>query len=331
MTQAAQLHIEVAVERRALRAPVRLSFGVLTEVALLVVTLRRGDAMGQGEAAGVLYLDDTPEHGRATIEERRAALASISSRQELQTLLPPGGARNAVDCALWALEANEQGTSIAALAGVPNAPLLTTFTLGADDPDTMARVAVDLTEARALKLKLTGDATLDAARVRAVRAARADVWIGVDANQGYRPETLPDLFSALIDARVALLEQPLPRGREPDMMPCPVPTAADESCQDLTELEALVGRFEAVNIKLDKCGGLTEALAMAARARVLGLGVMVGNMIGTSLAMIPAMAVGQLCDIVDLDGPLALREDRAPSVRYHEGKVWPPASASRTA
>jgi L-alanine-DL-glutamate epimerase-like enolase superfamily enzyme len=188
----------------------------------------------------------------------------------------------------------------------------------------MAEGARQYLHARSLKLKLTGELDLDTARVRAVRAARPGAWIGVDANQGYRIEALNSLIPVLVEANVSLLEQPLARGHEADLQGyvSPVPIAADESALSLADVPGLVGRFDVVNIKLDKCGGLTEALAMARLARELGLQVMVGNMVGTSLAMAPGFVVGQLCDIVDLDGPTFLKRDRTPGARYADGKIW---------
>jgi L-alanine-DL-glutamate epimerase-like enolase superfamily enzyme len=173
-------------------------------------------------------------------------------------------------------------------------------------------------------MKLTGDIDLDIARVRAVRDARPHTWLGVDANQGYDVLALDRLLVALVDADVALLEQPLKRGREADLdgFTSPIPIAADESVLNLGDVPGLVGRFNVANIKLDKCGGLTEGLAMAREARRLGLDVMVGNMVGTSLAMAPAFVLGQLCDVVDLDGPIFLAHDRTPSLSYDEGMVW---------
>ncbi|MGH8240873.1 MAG: enolase C-terminal domain-like protein, partial [Steroidobacteraceae bacterium] len=241
-------------------------------------------------------------------------------------LMPPGGARNAVDCALWELESRRASVPVWSLAGLRAAPrrLVTTFTLGADDPAVMARGARERTEARSLKLKLTGQLDLDIARVRAVRAARPDAWIGVDANQGFAIAELDALAAAMVEQNVSLIEQPLARGREADLQGyrSPIPLAADESALSFTDLAALVGRFQIVNIKLDKCGGLTEGLAMAAEARRLGLGVMVGNMVGTSLAMAPAFVLGQLCDVVDLDGPTFLARDRVPGILYERGEVW---------
>jgi L-alanine-DL-glutamate epimerase-like enolase superfamily enzyme len=186
----------------------------------------------------------------------------------------------------------------------------------------MAAGAAGFREARAIKLKLTGEST-DAERVRAVRSVRPDAWLAVDANQGFTVEHLRTLLPVLIEARVELIEQPFPVGREPtlDELRCPIPIAADESVQSLSDIPGILGRFQVVNIKLDKCGGLTEALAMAREAGRLGLGVMVGNMVGTSLAMAPAYVIGQLCQVVDLDGPLLLRNDRSPGVTYQDGYI----------
>jgi L-alanine-DL-glutamate epimerase-like enolase superfamily enzyme len=205
-------------------------------------------------------------------------------------------------------------------------PVITTFTVGADEPSRMADAARRYSGARAIKIKLTGELDLDLARVAAIRAALPDVWLGVDANQGFQIGDLDQLVAGLLEQRVELLEQPLARGREADLdgYQSAIPIAADESALTLDDVPGLVGRFQVLNIKLDKCGGLTEAMLMAHEARRLGLGVMVGNMTGTSLAMAPAFIVGQLCDFVDLDGPVFLAEDREPSVRYEDGTIWCP-------
>jgi L-alanine-DL-glutamate epimerase-like enolase superfamily enzyme len=173
-------------------------------------------------------------------------------------------------------------------------------------------------------MKLTGELERDIARVRAVRRARPHTWLGVDANQGYDILELDKLLSVLVDADVSLLEQPLKRGREADLdgFTSPIPIAADESALSFGDVAGLVGRFSVINIKLDKCGGLTEGLAMAHEAKRLGLSVMVGNMVGSSLAMAPAFVLGQLCDIVDLDGPIFLAHDRTPAISYEDGLAW---------
>ena len=319
------LTLTVSVENWKLSAPFRISGHVWEDLSVVLVTLDDGHCQGRGEGAGVYYLSDTPPRMAEQIEAARGQIEAAGTRSALQRLLPPGGARNAVDCAFWDLEARRARKPVWQVAGLaPPRPLLTTFTLGAEPPGTMADLARGYPQAKALKLKLTGELATDIERVRAVRAARPDVWLGVDANQGYTREVLPGLMDSLIEARVALLEQPLKRGRESDLdgFHSPIPLAADESAQSFGDLATLAGRFQVVNIKLDKCGGLTEGLAMAREAKRLGLQVMVGNMVGTSLAMAPGFLVGQLCDVVDLDGPIFLSRDRVPSLSYEGGLVF---------
>ena len=321
----ARLTLDVQVETLRLAKPFRISGYVFETSDVVVVTLGDGIHRGRGEGGGVFYLGDDVPHMTAAIEGVRAAIEAGPSRDQLRAILPPGGARNAIDCALWDLEAARAGKPVWALAGqgAPR-PLRTTFTLGADDPAVMAQGARDYGEARSIKIKLTGELELDLARVRAIRAARPDAWLGVDGNQGFSIGALAALVAGLREAGVALLEQPLARGAEGDLdgYRSAIPIAGDESLLSLADLPGAVGRFDVVNIKLDKCGGLTEALMMAAEARRLGMDVMVGNMIGTSLAMAPAFVLGQLCDLVDLDGPTFLATDRQPSVRYHGGDVF---------
>ena len=325
MTTNAPLSLDLAIESLPLAKPFRISGHVFTDTPVVLVTLSDGEHSGRGEASGVYYLGDDVPAMTAAIESVRGAVEAGVTREQLQALLPAGGARNALDCALWELEARRRGVPVWELAGLTEPrPLRTTFTLGADDPEVMAAGARHYAQARALKLKLTGDLDVDIARVQAVRAARPECWIGVDANQGFAIGDLDALVAALVAADVKLLEQPLARGREADLTgyQCPIPIAADESALTLGDIDGLVGRFDVVNIKLDKCGGLTEGLAIAKRARELGLGVMVGNMVGSSLAMAPAFIVGQLCDIVDLDGPIFLADDRKPSIEYVDGNAW---------
>ena len=335
------LRLELHNEPLPMSAPFRIAGHVFEAMPATIVTLHDGDHVGRGEAAGVYYNDDHPDTMIATLEALRPRIEAGIDRASLRALLPPGGARNALDAALWELEAQRSGAPVWRLAGLDGVrPLLTTFTVGADDPGVMADRAAAYVQgpkqARAVKLKLTGDASLDAARVQAVRARCAGAWIGVDANQGYGGATLPDLIPALVQARVSLLEQPCVRGREHELdgIERVLPFAADESILDLAELEARHSRFDVINIKLDKCGGLTEGLMMARRARELGKQVMVGNMCGTSLAAAPAYVLGQFCDIVDLDGPTFLVQDRTPSVQYEDGcircgdEVWGPRVAA---
>ena len=315
------------VETHPLAAPFRISGYVFEASDLVVVELTDGQHRGRGEASGVYYMGDQAPQIVEALEANRDAIENCISRDELRQLLPIGGARNAVDCAMWELEASRLGIPAYRLAGIDAPrPLITTFTLGADTPALMADGARKYATARAIKIKLTGELDLDIERVRAVRGARPDVWLGVDANQGFGIADLPALVAAMVEQRVSLLEQPIARGREADLegFESPIPLAADESALGLKDVPGLVGRFQTVNIKLDKCGGLTEALLIAEEARKLGLGVMVGNMVGTSLAMAPAFILGQYCEVVDLDGPTFLKQDRVPGVEYRDGQIWCP-------
>lgn len=320
-----QMRLTLRVEDFPFKEPFRISGHVFDRTRVLVAEVDDGTHQGRGEGAGVYYLGDDLDHMVAEAESVRPAIEAGANRADLQSLLPAGGARNALDCAFWDLEAKRAAKPAWRLAGLDRFdPLATTMTIGAGAPEEMASAAAGrFVDWPMLKLKLTGDYDLDAARARAVRAARPDVWIGVDANQGYSRSQLDELLGLLAEVGAVLLEQPVPRGGEAslDGAARPLPFAADESVCTLTEVEAAVGRFDVVNIKLDKCGGLTEALAIAARCRTLGLGVMVGNMMGSSLSMAPSLVVGQLCDVVDLDGPTFLAEDRAGGVIYRDGKI----------
>ena len=326
--QTSKLTLDLRVERFPYHQPFRISGHVFTETALLVATLSDGMHAGRGEGAGVYYLGDDIDHMLAEATRVQGAIEDGATREELQHLLPPGGARNALDCAFWDLEAKQAGRPVWELAGLEQPKALrSTLTLGADSPENMAKAALAIDPEAPIKVKLTGDLADDIARVVAIRTARPDAWIGVDANQGYDADTLPELLPVLVSARVAQLEQPLKRGCEADLdgLKRPLPFAADESALSLADTAALVGRFDIVNIKLDKCGGLTEGLAIARQAKKLGLDVMVGNMMGSSLSMAPSWLVGQLCDIVDLDGPTFLARDREPGVEYRGGMIHCPA------
>ncbi len=323
-----ELTLDLRVERFPYHQPFRISGHVFTETALLVAELSDGEHVGRGEGAGVYYLGDDIDHMLGQAASVQGAIERGATREDLQQLLPPGGARNALDCAFWDLEARQTGRPVWQLAGL-DAPkaLCSTLTLGADTPERMAAAARAIDAEAPVKVKLTGDLVDDVARIEAIRAARPDAWIGVDANQGYDVGTLRDLLPVLLAARVAQLEQPLKRGHEADLdgLKRPLPFVADESALSLADTASLVGRFDVVNIKLDKCGGLTEGLAIARQAKTLGLDVMVGNMMGTSLSMAPSYLVGQLCDIVDLDGPTFLARDRGPGVQYRDGMIHCPA------
>lgn len=316
------MKISASVEHWPFKRPFHISGHHFDGLDVLLVTVESAGQRGQGEAAGVYYRSET---AAAMSEEinRLAETGRPITRENLPWIMRPGGARNALDCALWDLEAKQSGRPVWKLAGLTEpSPLLTTFTLGAEGPAAMAAAALATPEARAIKLKLLGDGD-DSERVAAVRAARPDVWLGVDANQGLTPASYDELLPALVKARVELLEQPFPINRDwyLDGLGAPIPVAADESVQDRSDLERMRGRCQVINIKLDKCGGLTEALSLAAEARRMGFRLMVGNMVGTSLATAPAFVLGQMCDFVDLDGPTFLSHDRTPSVTYRDGFV----------
>jgi L-alanine-DL-glutamate epimerase-like enolase superfamily enzyme len=320
--------LQVETEHWPLKKPFRITGYTWEALEVVVVGLEADGEQGRGEAAGVYYRNDTPNSIIRQIESIRHLVESEGlTAESLQNLLPPGGARNALDCALWDWRAKTGGRPVWELAKLAEPqPLLTTFTCGADTPEAMAATARGYTGARAIKLKLTGHAS-DAERVKEVRAALPQVWLGVDANQGFTRESLEALMPTLVDSRVALIEQPFPVGQERwlDGLDSPIPLAADETVQDLGGIQALAGRFQVMNIKLDKCGGLTEALAMAKTAKEQGIELMVGNMMGTSLAMAPAYLVGQLCRLVDLDGPVPLMTDREAHVEYEKGMIRCPA------
>jgi L-alanine-DL-glutamate epimerase-like enolase superfamily enzyme len=316
--------MDVSVERWPLKVPFHITGHTFVALEAVIVQLERHGAVGRGEAAGVYYRKDDAPHMVAVVESHRSSIEAGIDRETLRRLMPPGGARNAVDCAMWDLEAKLTGKPVWRLAGLKQPePLVTTFTAGANPPEKMAEAALAYQGARAIKLKLTGEAE-DAQRVRAVREVLPDVWLGVDANQGFSRAALEALLPVLISSNVQLIEQPFPVGRETDLdgFECPIALAADESAQDSTDIPALADHFDVINIKLDKFGGLTEALTMANVARHHGLDVMVGNMTGTALSTAPALLVGQLCKVVDLDGPSFLRNDRTPGTVYANGTVW---------
>ena len=320
-----RLKLGVSVEKLRLAQSFRIASRTFDSANAVVVTLDDGSFVGRGEATGVYYMGDDLANMLAELGQAHDAIEAGPSRAELRSILPAGGARNAVDAALWELESKRSGRPVWALAGL-DAPraLRTTFTVGADDPAKMAAAATAYAHAKSIKIKLTGDLDLDIARVDAIRAARPDVWIGVDANQGFTIGDLDALVAAMVAAGVSLIEQPLARGRESDLdgYNAPIPLAADESALTLADVAGLKGRFDVFNIKLDKCGGLTEALMIAAAAREAGLGVMVGCMVCSSLGAAPGFVVGQLCDLVDLDGPIFLKQDRTPGLVYRDGTVW---------
>ncbi|RYY28791.1 MAG: dipeptide epimerase [Sphingomonadales bacterium] len=320
------MEVELQIECWPLVEPFHIAGKSYLEIECVVAIVRDGEHFGRGEAAGVDYLGETATSIVSAIEAAKPSLGCRADRVMLRSLLPAGGARNALDCAMWELEASISGVPAWQRAGVASpTPRLTTCTIGAGSPQHVAGQAAAYRQARALKVKLLGDA-LDADRVRAVRAARPDVWLSVDGNCGFSRESLQHVIPTLVECRVSLIEQPMPVERDAELISIdsPIPFGADESVQDLASLRTLTDAYSVVNLKLDKCGGLTEALEMVDVARARGKKIMVGNMIGTSLAMAPAYIVSQFCDIVDLDGPIFLQADRDAPVVYRDGMVWCP-------
>jgi L-alanine-DL-glutamate epimerase-like enolase superfamily enzyme len=316
------MRLSVHIERWPAIRPFRITGKVWTSFDSIVVDLSDSGAVGHGEALGVYYLNETVDTLLAQIESVAPAVAGGLDRATLQTLLPAGGARNALDCALWDLEAKRTGRSIWALTGVVPKPLQTVFTIGLEaEPEEMARKAAAAMGQSLLKVKLDGDRPVE--RLRAIRAARPDARLVVDANQGWTFTQLQAVAPVFAALGVEMIEQPLPRGGDAELAGyrSPVKLCADESCLDLSELEAAVGRYQMINIKLDKTGGLTHALALAQAARARGLGLMVGCMGGSSLAMAPTFVVGCLCDLVDIDGPLLQKCDRLPGLQYDGATV----------
>lgn len=321
------LSVDVAIERWPLIEPFVIARDVMADVPLVHVTLRDAEGReGHAEAAGVDYDGETPETMAAAIRSVAALLRADIDAVSLNALLPIGGARNAIDCALWDLRAKQTGIPAwrsAELTAIQ--PLVTAVTIGLGTLDDTRRRARAVAAMPLIKLKLDDTRHID--HVRLVRDIVPAARIIIDANEGWTPALLEQWLPAMAAERVELIEQPLPRGADAmldGLMP-PVPIAADESCTDLASLNELVGRYQAVNVKLDKCGGLTEALALARAARALGLDVMVGNMCGTSLGMAPAFLVAQLARWADLDGPLLQRTDRAHPMRYEGGLIHPPS------
>nr|WP_247651112.1 N-acetyl-D-Glu racemase DgcA [Roseovarius autotrophicus] len=318
--------VQITVTRESFRLAqvFTISRGSRTEAQVLTVTVSEGGAAGRGECVPYARYGETLDRVAAQIE----GLPEGFDRADLQDLLPPGAARNAVDCALWDLAAKRAGRRVWELAGLPApGPEITAYTLSLDSAEAMEAQAARHAHRPLLKIKLgTPD---DMARLEAVRRGAPDARIVVDANEGWSAEIYADLAPHLLRLGVALVEQPLPAGEDEALigMERPVPLCADESCHDRASLPGLRGKYDVVNIKLDKTGGLTEALSVREAARDQGYGIMVGCMIGSSLAMAPATLVAQGAMVTDLDGPLLLAEDRAHALRYDAAGVHPPEAA----
>ena len=311
-----------------LRAPFQIAYETIACLETVLVEVRDGQFRGRGEAAGVSYHGETAASMLAEIEAARSVIESGISRDRLGELLPPGGARNALDCALWDLEAKQKGIAVWTLAGLdPPRPCKTFFTLGLDALESTAQAAADAVANGCTKLKLKLNGSEDVARVACVRNAVPHAEIVVDANGSWSPRQLSELAPELAALAVKLIEQPLPPEADDFLRDyrSSIPLCADESCQTSECLSRLVGKYDAVCIKLDKTGGLTEALRLARSARERGFALMIGNMCGSSLAMAPAFLLARQCAFVDLDGPLLNNTDWADGIRFDGSDMSPPS------
>ncbi len=299
--------------------------GAKTEAVVVVATIEEGGTRGRGECVPYARYGESVESVVVQIEEARGRIENGLDRAALQTLLPPGAARNAVDCALWDLEAKAAGVPAFTLARLDRlSPVTTAFTISVGSPEVMAQAAKAASHRPLLKIKLAGDG--DPARIAAVRAATPDSDLIVDANEAWTAADLERNLEACARAEVRLVEQPLPAGGDAALEKIQriVPICADESVHDRHGLETLRARYDAINIKLDKTGGLTEALLLANAAEVLGFGLMIGCMVSSSLAMAPALLLAPRARFVDLDGPLLLAQDRPHGLKYEGSILYPP-------
>ena len=320
--------LKVGVERFPIRGGFTISRGAKHEAVVVVATISDGASSGRGECVPYARYDESVEGVAQAIEACAPAVAGGLDQAGLQALLPPGAARNALDCALWDLEAKISGRSAAERAGLaPLRAVETAFTISLASPEEMAARARESARYPLLKLKLGGDG--DEARLAAIRDAVPNVRLIADANEAWHASALEHLLAAAKAAGVELIEQPLPAAADAALQYIArvVPVCADESVHDRASLRDIAKRYDAVNIKLDKTGGLTEALATAAEARKLGLKIMAGCMVATSLAMAPALLLAQNADWIDLDGPLLLDRDRTLGLAYTSGTVTPAPAA----
>jgi L-alanine-DL-glutamate epimerase-like enolase superfamily enzyme len=320
--------LSVTVERFPIAGAFVIARGAKTEASVVVATLESNGTRGRGECVPYSRYGESIDKVLAQIESFRAAIEAGAGRADLQNLMPHGAARNALDCALWDFEAKRRAIPVYRLAGLdPPGPVTTAFTISLGTPQAMAAAAKTASHRPLLKLKLGGAG--DPERLAAVRAAVPHTRLIVDANEAWSAQDLTANLKACADNGVALIEQPLPEGEDAILAEIahPIPICADESCHATRDLTALRGRYDALNVKLDKAGGLTEALALVAAAERLGFEVMIGSMVGTSLGVAPALLLAGKAKFVDLDGPLLLAKDRLGELRYEGSLVYPPTPA----
>lgn len=316
------MKMSIHIEEWELTQPFRISGFEWINSRGIVVQLAEDGFIGRGEAQGIFYLDEGADSMFSQVHAVAAEIRRGISRGELQGLLPPGGARNAIDCAMWDLECKKSGRTIWELTGIDPKPVTTVFTIGLEStPEAMAAKAAAAADAPVLKIKLDGHQPYE--KLAAIRAARPDAELVVDANQGWDFELLDEVIPKCLGLNLGMIEQPLARGNDQMLegFDSPITLAADESCLHTGELDTAARRYNMINIKLDKTGGLTEALKLAYAAKEKGCKLMVGNMMGTSLGMAPSFVIAQLCDFVDIDGPLLLKYDHPNGLNYSKGLV----------
>ncbi|MBU2881879.1 dipeptide epimerase [Psychrosphaera sp. B3R10] len=317
-------HLTVEIQSWPYAKPFAITGHTFHASSVIYLTIRDESTgqsiLGRGEGCGVFYQGETAESMLAQVNSIKEQIEAGCTRAELLTLLPSGGARNAVDCALWDLESKLAGETIWQISNVPQREVNTVYTVSIDSAENMAQQAKSL-DSQYLKVKLDDIEPLQ--KITAVRKARPDAVIVVDVNQGWSFEQLVDLAPKFKELNVVMIEQPLPRGYDHELLDyeSPIPLCADESCLDSSELDDAAKKYTMINIKLDKTGGLTEALHLVKQAKRKGLKLMVGNFMGTSLSMAPAFVVAQFCELADLDGPIILKQDRDFGLSYYKGLV----------
>lgn len=319
--------LSVAVERFPIAGKFTISRGSRTEAVVVTATIAEHDIAGRGECVPYARYGETVDAVRDVIEAHAGAIAAGATRHDLAGLLPAGAARNALDCALWDLEAKRTGKPVWQIANLPRPlPVTTAYTLSLGTPRDMEAAARRENSRPLLKVKLGGEG--DAERIAAVRRGAPDATLIVDANEAWSEATFVKNLEACERARVKLIEQPFAADKDGllSRMKSAIPICADESVHDAASLDGIAARYQMVNVKLDKTGGLTEALKLAQAARARGMGIMVGCMVGTSLAMAPALLLANFSQYLDLDGPLLLASDRKPGLRFEGSKIHPPTA-----
>jgi L-Ala-D/L-Glu epimerase len=320
--------LSVEIESWPLARPFAISRGVKTKADVVVARITDGDSTGWGECVPYPRYDETVDGVAADMEKLSGAIADGLNRQGLLQTLHGGAARNALDNALWDLEAKQSGKRAYEIAGIDMpTPYVTAETIGIGTVEEMAQSANRLKAAPLLKVKLDGQLVME--RMQAIHDNAPSSRLIIDPNEGWTLEQLKEFAPKLADLGVEMIEQPIPAGSDDGLSgySSPVPVCADEACHTSADLPGLVGKYQMVNIKLDKTGGLTEALKLATEARDLGFSIMIGCMVGTSLAMAPAVLLGGFAEFVDLDGPLLLKQDRQGGLRFEEGNVHPPEAS----